>query len=225
MLRAPIATETTFSEQPLIVADNNARRLEQASKVFFDFLFVVPTLILLAPLFLIIALLIKLESPGPVLHKQRVMGKRGRYFSAYNFRTTYLDGNKRLIRSRDAWVTLLNNEGSDSSDPRVTRVGYVLRRFGLEDLPRLFNILNRQMSLVGPSLLNRDDVVKLGTRRVKQITTIKPGLTGLGQIHFRYTSVIERYNLEIDYINNWSIKSDLQILLNTFNAVREDNIL
>lgn len=224
MLRAPTATKATFNDQPILATGDNAR-LEQAGKTIFDYLFVVPTLILLAPLFLIIALLIKLESPGPVLHKQRVIGKCGRYFSAYNFRTTYLDGNARLIRSRKAWVAVLNNEGSDASDPRVTRVGYILRRFGLEDLPRLFNILNRQMSLVGPSLLNRDDVAKLGTRRVEQLTTIKPGLTGLGQIRFRYTSLVERYNMEIDYINNWSIKTDLQILLSTFNAVREDNIL
>jgi lipopolysaccharide/colanic/teichoic acid biosynthesis glycosyltransferase len=224
MLRAPIKTKATFTGQLLQIIDNNVR-LEQAGKAAFDYLFVVPTLILLAPLFLIIVLLIKLESPGPVLHRQRVIGEFGRYFTAYNFRTTYLDGNDRLIRSRNAWVALLKNEGSISSDPRVTRVGLYLRRFGLDDLPKLFNILNRQMSLVGPSLLTRNDVAKLGTRRVEQITTFKPGLTGLGQICFRTISSIERYNLDLDYIDNWSIKTDFQILHNTLHAVREDSIL
>ena len=224
MLRAPTTTKATFSSQPLSATHNGAR-LEQAGKAAFDYLFVVPTLILLTPLFLIIALLIKLESPGPVLHKQRVIGKSGRFFEAYNFRTTYLDGSARLIRNRNEWVALLNNEGALVSDPRVTRVGYYLRRFGLDNLPRLFYILNRDMSLVGPSLLNQYVVASLGTQRVENFTAIKPGLTGLGQIRSRCSSVVERYNLEIDYINNWSYKADLQILLDTLNAVREDNIL
>lgn len=224
MLQAPTTTKATFNSQSLTVTQNSAR-LEQAGKAAFDFLLVVPTLILLIPLFLIIALLIKLDSPGPVLHKQRVIGKRGRFFEAYNFRTTYLDGNDRLIRNRSKWVALLNNEGTLSSDPRVTRMGYYLRRFGLDDLPRLFNILNRQMSLVGPRVLSQKDVAKLGIRRVEEITIIKPGLTGLGQIRSRCSSVVERYNLEIDYINNWSIKTDFRILLDTLSAVREGNIL
>lgn len=224
MLRAPTTTEATFSSQTLSMTPNNAH-LEHASKAVFDYLFVVPTLFLLTPLFLIIALLIKLESPGPVLNKQRVIGRRGRLFNAYNFRTTYIDGNDRLIRNRSEWVALLNHEGSLATDPRVTRVGCFLLRFGLDDLPRLFNILNRQMSLVGPSILNHQDVAKLGTRRVENITAFKPGLTGLGQIRSRYSSVMERYNVEVDYINNWSIKTDFLVLLNTLNAVREDNIL
>jgi lipopolysaccharide/colanic/teichoic acid biosynthesis glycosyltransferase len=224
MLRAPTTTKARFTGQSLMVTDTDLR-LEQAGKAVFDYIFVVPTLILLSPLFLIIALLIKLESPGPVLHKQRVLGQRGQYFYAYNFRTTYLDGNARLMRSRNEWVALLNNASNFNSDPRVTRVGHYLRRFGLDDLPRLFNILQQQMSLVGPALLNQNDRAKLGTQRVRQITMIKPGLTGLGQIRSRYSSIVERYNIDIDYINNWSIKSDFQILLNTFTAVREDNIL
>ena len=203
----------------------NSARLEQASKAVFDYVFVVPTLILLTPLFLIIALLIKLESPGPVLYKQRAIGKRGRFFKAYNFRTTYLDGNDRLLRNRQEWIALLNNQGTLRSDPRVTRVGFYLRRFGLDDLPRLFNILNREMSLVGPSLLNQNDVAQLGTQRVNHITAIKPGLTGLGQIKSRCSSVIERYNVEVEYINNWSIKTDFRILLDTFSAVREGHVL
>jgi lipopolysaccharide/colanic/teichoic acid biosynthesis glycosyltransferase len=224
MLRVPTTTKAAFGNQPLSITPDNAQS-ERAAKAIFDYLFVVPTLILLAPLLLIIALLIKLESPGPVLNKQRVIGKHGRFFAAYNFRTTYIDGNNRLIRNRDEWVAMLNSQGTTASDPRVTRVGYYLRRFGLDDLPRLLNIINRQMSLVGPSILNHQDVAKLGTRRVDNITAIKPGLTGLGQIRSRYSSVVERYNIELDYINNWSVKTDFQILLDTFHAVREDNIL
>ena len=224
MLRAPTTTKATFSSQPLSATHNGAR-LEQAGKAAFDYLFVVPTLILLTPLFLIIALLIKLDSPGPVLHKQRVIGKRGRFFAAYNFRTTYLDGNDRLVRNRNEWVALLNNEGALVADPRVTRVGYYLRRFGLDDLPRLFNILNRQMSLVGPHLLNKNDIARLGMQRVEAITSVKPGMTGLWQIRSYCTTETERHNLEIDYINNWSLQADLRILLETFSTIREGNLL
>ena len=158
------------------IAVHQNARLHQAAKALFDYIFVAPTLFLLLPLFLVIALLIKLESPGPVLHRQRVIGKRGRFFEAYNFRTTYIDGNDRLLRNRDKWVALLNNKGACDSDPRVTRVGCILRRWGLVDLPKLFNILNRQMSLVGPHLLNKNDIARLGMRRVEAITSVRPGI-------------------------------------------------
>ena len=183
------------------------------------------TLFLLLPLFLIISLLIKLESPGPVLHRQRVIGKRGRFFEAFNFRTTYVDGNARLMRNRDQWVALLNGKGARVSDPRVTRVGHLIRRCGLEDLPKLFNILNRQMSLVGPHLLNKNDIARLGMRRVEAITSVRPGMTGLWQTRSYYTTETERHYLELDYINNWSLQTDLQILLETFSTIREGNLL
>lgn len=224
MLRAPTTTKAALNSQPLSAVGDRAQ-LQRASKAAFDYLVVVPALVLLLPLLLIIALLIKLESPGPVLHKQRVIGKRGRFFEAYNFRTTYQDGNARLIRNRDQWVALLNNEGAQVSDPRVTRTGAILRRCGLEDLPRLFNILNRQMSLVGPHLLNKNDIARLGVRRVEAITSVKPGMTGLWQIRSYRTTETERHSLEMEYIHNWSLRSDISILLETFSAVREGNIL
>ena len=224
MLRAPTTTKATIGNLPLPATHDRAR-LQQASKAVFDYLFVVPTLFLLLPMFLVIALLIKLESPGPVLHKRRVIGKRGRFFEAYSFRTTYIDGNARLIRNRDQWVALLNSKGAQVFDPRVTRVGSFLRRCGLEDLPKLFNILNRQMSLVGPHLLNKNDIARLGMRRVEAITSVRPGMTGLWQTRSYYTTETERHYLELDYINNWSLQTDLQILLETFSSIREGKTL
>lgn len=224
MLRAPTTSKATLSNQATLLEHNDAR-LQRAYKAAFDYLFVAPTLFLLVPLFLIISLLIRLESPGPVLHKQRVIGKRGRFFEAYNFRTTYIDGNARLMRNRDKWVAILNNNGEQVSDPRVTRVGYFLRRLGLEDLPRLFNILNRQMSLVGPHLLSQNDMGRLGVQQVETLTSVNPGLTGLWQIRAYRTTESERHNLELDYVRNWSLLTDIRILLETFSAVREGNIL
>ncbi len=224
MLRAPTTSKATLSNQTALSGRHDAR-LRRAYKAAFDYLFVAPTIFLLLPLFLIISLLIKLESPGPILHKQRVIGKRGRFFEAYNFRTTYVDGNARLIHDRDKWVAILNSNGKQVSDPRVTKVGYYLRRLGLEDLPRLFNILNRQMSLVGPHLLNQNDMGRLGMRQVETLTSVNPGLTGLWQIRAFRTTKSERDNLELDYVRDWSLLTDIRILLETFTAVREGNIL
>lgn len=222
MLRVPTTEKTTLRGQSAALVRDHAR-LQQASKAALDYLFVAPTLVFLLPLFVIIALLIKLESPGPVLHKRRVIGQRGRFFEAYNFRTSYLDGEARLINNRQRWVAILNDE-PHVTDPRVTRVGAALRRLGLEDLPRLFNILNRQMSLVGPHLLNQDDIARLGVNQVKALTSVKPGMTGLWQVRAYRTSVTERQALEMDYISNWSVRMDIQILLETFTAVREGTI-
>jgi len=223
MLRAPTTTKIRINGRSQETVLDRAR-LQQASKAAFDYFLVIPALFMLLPLFVIIAVLIKLESPGPILHRQRVIGKRGRFFEAYNFRTTFVDGNDRLIRNRDQWVALLNGKNA-ASDPRVTRVGYFLRRWGLEDLPRLINILNRDMSLVGPHLLNQNDIVRLGVRRVELITSVRPGMTGLWQMRAFNTSERELHSLEIEYVNNWSLRTDLQILLETFNAIREGNIL
>jgi lipopolysaccharide/colanic/teichoic acid biosynthesis glycosyltransferase len=223
MLQAPVRKETTLTTQPVIWVGDRVR-LQRVSKAAFDYFFVAPTLFLLLPLFLIIIILIKLESPGPVLHKKRVIGKQGRFFEAYNFRTTFVDAESRLIRNRDKWVAILNDD-TQVADPRVTRVGYYLRRFGLEDLPRLLNILNRQMSLVGPHLLNQGDIAHLGVQKVAAITSMKPGLTGVWQIRSFRTERNERHNLELDYINNWSLLTDLQILFETFTTIWEGNIL
>jgi lipopolysaccharide/colanic/teichoic acid biosynthesis glycosyltransferase len=222
MLQAPTTKKEMFAAQSATLIHDPAW-LRHAGKAIFDYLFVVPTLFLLLPLFLIIALLIKLESPGPVLHKQRVLGKRGRFFEAYNFRTTYVDGDARLLGNREKWVAVLNNDRG-AADPRVTRVGHYIRRFGLEDLPRLLNILNRQMSLVGPHLLSRQDVARLGMRRVEMITSVRPGLTGMWQVRSYRTTTAERHSLEIEYINNWSLRTDLKILLETLAAIREGNL-
>ncbi len=218
MLRAPTTNKATLTSQPIPAIYNRAR-LQRASKAAFDYLFVVSALILLLPLFLIVTLLIKLESPGPVLYKHRALGLGGRFFQAYSFRTTYIDGDSRLIQAREKWIAILNNSGSEVHDPRVTKVGLYLRRYGLDDLPRLFNILNRQMSLVGPHLLSQNDVARIGMRRVELLTTVKPGMTGLWQTRSYRSTPRERDNLEIDYLSNWSLLKDIRILTETLAVV------
>lgn len=188
----------------------NMRRLGRRLKLALDYALTVPTLLLIAPLFMIIALLIKAESPGPALYRVRVVGRNGREFDAFKFRTMFVNGNARLIANRDQWVEVLN--GSVDNDPRLTRVGRFLRRYGLDELPRLFNVLNRTMSLVGPRMMTRTELLKFG-HRIDGYFDVLPGMTGLWQVRGHSRRIEDRIELESRYIQNWSITLDIRILI------------
>jgi len=179
-------------------------------KLGLDYALTLPTLLLIAPLLMVIAALIKLDSPGPVFYRRRVVGRHGREFDAFKFRTMYIDGNDRLIADRESWMEVL--QGCIDNDPRLTRVGRFLRRYGLDELPRLFNVLNRTMSLVGPRMMTRPELLKFG-HRVNGYTSVLPGMTGLWQVSGHSRAVDDRVELESRYIRNWSILLDVQILI------------
>lgn len=179
-------------------------------KLGLDYALTFPTLLLIAPLLMVIAALIKLDSPGPVFYRRRVVGRHGREFDAFKFRTMYIDGNDRLIADRESWMEVL--QGCIDNDPRLTRVGRFLRRYGLDELPRLFNVLNRTMSLVGPRMMTRPELLKFG-HRVNGYTSVLPGMTGLWQVSGHSRAVDDRVELESRYIRNWSILLDVQILI------------
>jgi lipopolysaccharide/colanic/teichoic acid biosynthesis glycosyltransferase len=197
-------------------------KYQRLVKIAFDYAVVIPAMISLAPLMLIIALLIKLESPGPVLHRRRVIGRKGQEFNVYQFRTMYIDGDKRLLQNRRQWVALLRH-GKAVHDPRITTVGSYLRRSGLNHLPRMFNIIARHMSLVGPFIMTRTDSMRIDRQRIEDITSVLPGVTGLWQVNSGSSSTKERTRLELEYISNWSLRLDIRILLSTFIAVREES--
>jgi lipopolysaccharide/colanic/teichoic acid biosynthesis glycosyltransferase len=182
-------------------------------KTGLDYALTLPTLILISPLLLIIALLIRLESDGPVLHRHRVLGLNGREFDAYKFRTMFVNAEELLLANREQWMALMQNRDScdPDHDPRVTRVGRILRRYGLDELPRLFNILERNISLVGPRMLTRLEMLKFG-HQIEGYTSVLPGMTGLWQLS-GHPSLEERVRLETEYIRHWSIGLDLQILV------------
>ncbi len=159
---------------------------------------------------MVIAVLLRLDSPGPVLYRRRVVGRNGREFDAYKFRTMYVDSDDKLIASREQWMEVLN--GPVDSDPRLTRVGRFLRRYGLDELPRLFNVLNRTMSLVGPRMMTRAEMLKFG-HRVDGYSRVLPGMTGLWQVNGHSRRIEDRIELETRYIHNWSILMDVQILI------------
>lgn len=210
MFQAPAKS---IDEKNALVPRITARRVNKWLKFGLDYLLVLPTVILIAPLLLAIAVLIKLESPGPVFYRRPVVGRNGREFFAYKFRTMHIDGNARLMRNRQQWMEVLNG-GDIDADPRLTRVGRALRRWGLDELPRLFNVLERSMSLVGPRMLTRAEMFKFG-HRIDGYTNVLPGLTGLWQVSGYSRDVEQRVELETAYIHNWSVALDLRILLQT----------
>ena len=204
MFQAP--ANNTVNALPTV----NMGRMNRWLKFGLDYALTIPTLFLIAPLLLVIAVLIKLDSPGPVIYSRRVVGRKGREFNAYKFRTMHTNGDDNLIADRGAWMEVLN--GSVDSDPRLTRVGRFLRRYGLDELPRLFNVLNRTMSLVGPRMMTRPELLKFG-HRINGYTSVLPGMTGLWQVSGHSRRLDDRVELESRYVREWSILLDVQILI------------
>jgi len=170
------------------------------------------------PLWLAIAVAIKLDSPGPILHVQERVGLNGRRFRFYKFRSMYADAEKRLES------LLEHNEATGPvfkmrNDPRITRVGAILRRSSLDELPQLINILQGEMSLVGPRppLPREVEQYRLSDRLR---LAVKPGLTCLWQISGRSDCTFDQWmEMDIAYVRNLSLKLDLAILVRTVWAV------
>ncbi|MBF2005412.1 MAG: sugar transferase [Chlorogloeopsis fritschii C42_A2020_084] len=186
----------------------------------FDLCCSIVLLLLLSPIYLLIALLIKLDSPGPIFFRQERIGLHGRKFKIWKFRTMVANAEK-LQASLEA-----KNEIKDGvlfkmkDDPRVTQIGKFLRLYSLDELPQLFNVFLGEMSLVGPRPLPRRDVEKFTSHHfVRQ--EVLPGITGLWQVSGR--SNIDNFEdavkLDITYIENWSLWLDLTILLRTVKVV------
>ena len=192
--------------------------VEQGMKFALDYAIALPGLMLISPLMLAIALAVRLESPGPILHRRRVMGARGRQFDAFKFRTMDLGGDALLDNRPDLKAELLHNHKL-KDDPRVTRVGRILRRYSLDELPQLFNVLRREMSLVGPRMISPEEIGKYNQWDLN-LLTVHPGITGLWQVSGRSElSYDERVQMDMYYIRNWTIWFDLQLLMRTVPAV------
>jgi exopolysaccharide biosynthesis polyprenyl glycosylphosphotransferase len=187
-------------------------------KLFFDYTLTVPGLLFISPLLLLIAAAIKLDSPGPVFHRRRVMGVNGKQFDAFKFRTMLINGDEILSKYPELQDKLAQNHKL-KNDPRITRIGHVLRKLSLDELPQLLNVLRGEMSLVGPRIISPKEMKKYYQWGIN-LLTIKPGITGLWQVSGRSDiSYEERVRLDMHYIRNWSIWLDLQLLWRTLPAV------
>jgi lipopolysaccharide/colanic/teichoic acid biosynthesis glycosyltransferase len=175
-------------------------------------------LILFSPWLALIALLIRIDSSGPVFYSAYRVGKKGRLFRCYKFRT--------MVRNADELKNSLrqNNERSGpcfkiAGDPRITRLGRQLRRYSLDELPQLWNVVKGEMSLVGPRPHPLDDVAAYATEHRVRLD-VTPGITGLWQVTARRDPSFERVmQLDREYIRTWSLGLDMRILLRTVRAV------
>ena len=185
-------------------------------KTVLDYVGAVLGVLLLSPLLVAIALAIRLDSPGPIVYRRRVLGRSGRPFDAFKFRTMIPDrrGQARPIDFPDR-----RSLDKPAQDPRVTRTGRLLRRASLDELPQLFNVLRGEMSLSGPRMIAPDELPRYGRWGVN-LLTVRPGITGPWQVRGRGDLAYdERVRLSMDYIRNYTIWLDLEILLRTLPAV------
>src|SRR5690606_1402605 len=126
------------------------------------------------------ALLVRITSPGPIMYRRRVVGQQGRVFVAWKFRTMRIDGDA-ILQSWPDLQAELERHGKLVEDPRVTPIGRFLRRWSIDELPQLLNVLCGQMSLVGPRMITEPELDHFGRWR-ENVSTVKPGLTGLWQV-------------------------------------------
>jgi lipopolysaccharide/colanic/teichoic acid biosynthesis glycosyltransferase len=177
-------------------------------------------LLLVSPLFVLVALLIKVTSPGPVLFRQQRSGLNGAPFTIYKFRTMVTNA-EQFQHELEAMNQMRGPVVKMTGDPRITPLGKMLRRFSVDELPQLFNVLRGEMSLVGPRPLPVDEVRRFDDLAHRRRLSVKPGLTCLWQISGRneITEFKDWVRLDLEYIDNWSIWLDLKILLRTVPAV------
>lgn len=174
-------------------------------------------LVLVSPTLILIALLVKLEDGGPILHRRRVVGRDGE-FELYKFRSMCVNADQ-VLRSDAALLAEYQKNFKLVNDPRVTRVGRYLRKTSLDELPQLWSVLVGHMSLVGPRSITREELVKYGNS-CDLLLSVRPGLSGYWQTEGRQTvSYQERVKMDIHYITNWSLLWDIRILLKTPQVV------
>ena len=183
----------------------------------FDILFAVAVITAISPLLLLIMALVKFTSPGPIIFRQRRIGFRCNQFDMYKFRTmvdgAHLKEKELAAKSGKSFLKLKN-------DPRITPIGGFLRKYSLDELPQLFNVLDGSMSIVGPRPLLLSDLDKLPRRSPLSRFSMPPGITGLWQVSGRSTCTDEqRMRLDRQYVNQWSLGLDVQILFKTVGVV------
>lgn len=224
---SPHPTNTVSADQksrhsvtagPRGIASLHTGRLDAGLRRMLDVMGAGLGLLLLFPALALIALLIRLDSPGPVLFIQRRVGKNGHEFSVFKFRSMYMDAEERLVALLDA------NDRTGPvfkmrQDPRITRIGRLLRRCSLDEVPQLLNVLRGEMSLVGPRpALPREVALYTPTQRLR--LSVTPGLTGLWQVSGRANlSFEEALALDLRYIQRQSFAFNLVLIARTVPAV------
>jgi exopolysaccharide biosynthesis polyprenyl glycosylphosphotransferase len=214
--RDPIEYVGEFPTIPLYCS--RVPEMSLALKRTLDVVFSVSVLLLLLPLLLLISLAVKLDSPGPVFYASERVGKKGRIFRCLKFRTMIRDAEKR----RAEVMHMNERQGvlfKISDDPRITRLGRLLRKYSLDELPQFVNVLAGDMSVVGPRPPIASEVKEYKLGHLRRLD-VMPGITGLWQVQGRQDPSFDSYiSLDVTYIENWSLWLDIRIIARTVGVV------
>lgn len=219
-----IDVETFFTEKIMLirVRNNLERRFNRIIKYLFDMILTIVGTICISPLLVIIAIWIYKDSPGPVIFKHMRVGKDGKEFPCYKFRSMCVDAKEKLEellqndpKARAEW----ERDFKLKNDPRITKSGAFLRKTSLDELPQIFNVLKGDMSLVGPRPIIKAEMERYGNY-IDDYLMVRPGIAGIWQCSGRNdVDYTERVHMDSWYVRNWSVWLDIMILWRTFKAV------
>jgi lipopolysaccharide/colanic/teichoic acid biosynthesis glycosyltransferase len=188
------------------------------SKRVMDVIVATGSLLILIPFLPLVALLIKLDSPGSAFYRRRVLGRGNKPFDAFKFRTMYANGDA-ILAARPELSAELRREGKLKDDPRVTPLGRWLRRLSIDELPQLVNVLRGEMSMVGPRMISPAELERFGPY-AEELLTVRPGITGLWQVSGRADLPYQdRVLLNVRYIRTRTLWMDVKLLLLTLPTV------
>lgn len=188
----------------------------------FDFIVALAAIVAISPLLLIISAIVYLGDPGPVIYGQLRIGKNGKAFKMWKFRSMYKNADKMIDQLTDEQRQQYITEFKIDNDPRITPVGNFLRKTSLDELPQLFNVLCNDMSLVGPRPLIESEIQTYYADMFDTLLSVKPGVTGYWQAYARNNATYQsgqRQQMEMYYVNHASIMLDIKILFRTVVSV------
>lgn len=201
---------------------NTGNGIYKFVKRAFDFIVALAAIVAISPLLLIISAIVYLGDPGPVIYGQLRIGKNGKAFKMWKFRSMYKNADKMIDQLTDEQRQQYITEFKIDNDPRITPVGNFLRKTSLDELPQLFNVLCNDMSLVGPRPLIESEIQTYYADMFDTLLSVKPGVTGYWQAYARNNSTYQsgqRQQMEMYYVNHASIMLDIKILFRTVASV------
>lgn len=207
--------ETTYQE-------DTGNGVYKFVKRAFDFIAALAAIVAISPLLLIISAIVYLGDPGPVIYGQLRIGKNGKAFKMWKFRSMYKNADKMIDQLTDEQRQQYITEFKIDNDPRITPVGNFLRKTSLDELPQLFNVLCNDMSLVGPRPLIESEIQTYYADMFDTLLSVKPGVTGYWQAYARNNATYQsgqRQQMEMYYVNHASIMLDIRILFRTVVSV------
>lgn len=220
-----ITSETTENIETTSLRTQSNVQTKISKKVYIkvkrviDVILASVALILLSPLFAIIAIAIKIDSKGPVFFAHKRIGKNGKIIKLYKFRSMVINAEELIKSFTPEQMKEYKENYKLTNDPRITKVGKFLRKTSLDELPQLINIINGDLSIIGPRPVIADELEKYGTNKDKFLS-VTPGLTGYWAANGRSNTTYEqRIEMELYYIDNLSLKMDIKVFFKTILSV------